>query len=484
MRGMFRTARRRTFRIAATVGLWLCASVPFAQESAEARPPREGAEEAAGQEADPAEAPDAEPPVPALTPEAVLAEFDSRTSRNVWPGFRSGEIPIAIFDGEDTWLARHPAPPEDFAAAEGAAGLLVHEGRHPDLRADGPIELAGRWTAALLAHEEGATLEGLTGTLIRAAFHVYQEQEESLVVPDHHQLCDYPTEDADALTGRRLELAALRHAVVSKLEDDAAAWARRAIGIREKRYETLSKQALIYERQLEEYEGLARYTEVRSMRQSPRDLVPEKGFAPDAVLDRAAVTGAVFAILLDRFDRGWKTTWADSSASLEERLTERLEGSSNAVVHALTPGERVAIVDAAVLDAAYHRVALEDERDEYLGKSGWTLRINAETQKLLPQFFDPLHVKRMRHGEVMHSRRLVLENELGTVSIEGRKVLTQTSAKRTLADGVERVILTGFRKRPETSEEDGVVTITAPGLELTFRDAELREGEELLVLEF
>lgn len=465
-------------RTAAIVGLWLTASVPLAQDPDEA-PPEAVVDGGAATEVEVAE-----PEAPALTPVAILAEFDARAARRIWPAYRAAEVPVAVFDGEKTWLTRHPEPPEEFAAAADAPDWRVLEARHELLHSDDVIELDGHWTAVVHADEEGATLEELAGALVRAAFHVHQHGERTLVVPDHSALCDYPTEDADALIGRRLELAALRHAADSKLDDDAAAWARRAIGIREKRYESLSKQGLAYERELEEYEGLARYAEARAMRHSPRTLIPEQGFAPGELRERAAVTGAVFAILLDRFDRGWKDAWKDSRLSLEERLAERLEGSPNAVVQALTPGERVAVIDAAVLDAAHHRVAIEEERDQYLAKPGWTLRIQVRTEKLLPESFDPLSVKRMRLGEVLHPRRLVLANELGRLEIDGRRALTQTSARRTLADGVERVILTGFRKRPETREEDGTITIEAPGVSATFQKAELREGEDLLVLEF
>jgi hypothetical protein len=62
-------------------------------------------------------------------PLAVIAASDRMASQNLWPGFDPRTIPVAIFDGERTFLFRHPAPPSGFATLPGAPGVLVMKGR-------------------------------------------------------------------------------------------------------------------------------------------------------------------------------------------------------------------------------------------------------------------------------------------------------------------------------------------------------------------
>lgn len=40
----------------------------------------------------------------------------------LWPGFDPRSFPLAVFDGERTYLFRHPAPPPEFIADEAAGG--------------------------------------------------------------------------------------------------------------------------------------------------------------------------------------------------------------------------------------------------------------------------------------------------------------------------------------------------------------------------
>ena len=37
-------------------------------------------------------------------------------SRSFWPGYDPLAIPLAVYDGERTFLFRHPSPPEGFTA--------------------------------------------------------------------------------------------------------------------------------------------------------------------------------------------------------------------------------------------------------------------------------------------------------------------------------------------------------------------------------
>jgi hypothetical protein len=54
-------------------------------------------------------------PVP-LPPDAfaIVAEADRLAARELWPGFDPRTVPVAIHDGEQTLLFRHPSPPAGF----------------------------------------------------------------------------------------------------------------------------------------------------------------------------------------------------------------------------------------------------------------------------------------------------------------------------------------------------------------------------------
>src|SRR5207245_11425378 len=56
---------------------------------------------------------------------AVLKELDRISARPLWPGFEPRRIPVAIFDGGRTWLARHASPPEELQPGPGQRMLTA-----------------------------------------------------------------------------------------------------------------------------------------------------------------------------------------------------------------------------------------------------------------------------------------------------------------------------------------------------------------------
>jgi hypothetical protein len=100
--------------------------------------------------------------------EIELAEIAS--GRDLWPGFDVLEIPLAIFDGERTWLFRHPAPPEGFEAFPGAH---VHDGRYPAVTANSSAEIGGVLTATVLLDKD-APVRRQAALAVHEAFHVFQ----------------------------------------------------------------------------------------------------------------------------------------------------------------------------------------------------------------------------------------------------------------------------------------------------------------------
>ncbi|MCG8606567.1 hypothetical protein MJD09_16490, partial [bacterium] len=72
------------------------------------------------------------------------------SNRLLWPNYDPLSIPLAIFDGSNTYLFRHPNPPEGFQKADRAS---VFSGRHPAVTANTSAEIGGVLSATLLLDE-------------------------------------------------------------------------------------------------------------------------------------------------------------------------------------------------------------------------------------------------------------------------------------------------------------------------------------------
>jgi len=46
------------------------------------------------------------------------------SGRSFWPGFDPLAVPLALYDGQATWLFRHPHPPPEFGPGQGGAAAL------------------------------------------------------------------------------------------------------------------------------------------------------------------------------------------------------------------------------------------------------------------------------------------------------------------------------------------------------------------------
>ena len=86
--------------------------------------------------------PSPEPTALALEEEVRgIAEASARTD-SLWPGFDPLAIPLAVYDGERTFLFRHPSPPGDFATLpEAEPSTHVLTGRHEAVTANTSAEI-------------------------------------------------------------------------------------------------------------------------------------------------------------------------------------------------------------------------------------------------------------------------------------------------------------------------------------------------------
>jgi hypothetical protein len=74
---------------------------------------------------------------------AVHAAYFELGGAPLWPGFAPRQTPLAIHDGERTWLFGHPSPPASFTAVESIPGTCVRDGRAPEVVSNTSVMLAG-----------------------------------------------------------------------------------------------------------------------------------------------------------------------------------------------------------------------------------------------------------------------------------------------------------------------------------------------------
>lgn len=412
-------------------------------------------------------------------PDRVLEEMDRAAARVQWPGFEAGRIPLAIHDGKDTYLFRHPAPPPEFRPLRGRADPWVHEGRHPAAVENTTAELGGFRTAvAVVDPERPPSTERLAALLLHEAFHVFQEERHPDWSPNEAHLFTYPMEQAELLWRRRLETTALRRALQPPDSAREVCWSRSTLRIRAERFRRLPGEAVAYERGAELWEGLARYVEARGEGRRDPPRLPADGFAPDAVRQRAYEVGHALAHLLDSLDPEWKRKLEAGEESSLDGLLERALARLPGPTCRLPPDEYRRASTVARRDLAELREARARARREFAGAPGWRVTVTApEGRPLLPGKFDPLNVVILGGGEVLHTRMLTLAGSEGEVEVLGRQALTQAAGAHPLLQGVRRVEVAGLPGEPAVELLGDTLRLVGEGFRAELRGARLERTD-------
>ncbi len=395
---------------------------------------------------------------------ALVDEFDRIAAQPLWPGFDARKTPLELYDGTNTYLFRHPAPPPEFAPVEGHPGFMVFRGRHAAMRADTAAEVGGVMTATL----EGADIT-LAPVLVHECFHVFQAREHPSWTGNEATLFTYPIDDVRALALARLELEAMSRALAAP---QPACWAARALTLRRERFARLPKDAVAYERGTELHEGLAQYVEGMA---GGRKEVRFRPFAASEVRARSYVSGEALARLLDRLTPDWKSKIANS---LDDLLP-----AADSTACDFTPAERQsaeALAGADVGKLARERTELKQAFD---AQPGWRLTVEAATGKpLLVGGFDPMNVTRLSEHLILHKRMLKLQNDSGSLEILNHGSITEGAGTHPLFDGARRWTTAGLATKPEVRQDGTRVTVTTPVLNLAFSSAQVEwQGESLTI---
>lgn len=369
----------------------------------------------------------------------ILAMLDELARQPLWPGFDPRATPLLIYDGQDTWLTRHPHPPAPFrwrpeAALWGMAGLA------DSVRASTATLVDGVPTAALMlaAPMAGLGPSELAAACIHEAFHVFQADQCPHWVSDTGAMFRYPLGDVSGLARRRLETEAWRRAQSAESPSARRGWAFAALRYRHQRFLGLPAECAAFERGTELSEGLAQYVEYRALGRA-RAEVPLAGWAPDQVRLACYALGAVMARLLDEVMPEWPRR-VGAAPSLDALLAEALADTEAA--QDFTPAEHRAI------GAAAHRDNAAAERDRQnrlasLSSAGGPRVIVRAATPLRPLGLDPSNCRQLDARQLLHTRWLHVGSERLDIEMLGGQALTRAAGEHPLYSGFAEVVLFG-----------------------------------------
>lgn len=407
----------------------------------------------------------------------------------LWPGFRPLAIPLAIYDGQQTWLFRHPSPPAPFTPVPGSdLGAWAMSGREPAVTSNSSAKVGGTATATLLIDGSRANRSAteLAATAIHEAFHVYQRAHHAGWVGNEGDLLTYPVDNADLLALRRIETEALRRALANQQASGAACWAAVALAARRERFAAMDSSYAAYERLTELNEGLATYVQLRATGAVTVEIPPGE-FLAEGVRLRAYTVGPALAFLLDRVAPGWRPGLeATGGPALDLLLASAVDSAAPPATCALTPADSAELRRRARLDAAAVRAGWAERVRAFDTLPGWRVLVqSAAGQPLWPEGFDPLNVDRTDNG-LIHTRFLKLGNANGRITaldegdadIEARTV---PAGQHPLFNGVSWVEVV-VPAAPVVTQTGSKVEIRAPGLTADFANASVSSsGRQVLV---
>ena len=405
----------------------------------------------------------------------TLAHFDA------WQGFDPLEIPLALFDGERSYLWRHPRPPETFESLAAHPEVSMMQGRYTDLTAHSHVDIAGVDTATILYDPLDAetTPPEWSALITHEAFHVYQEKTFRQSYANEADLFLYPVDNAALLKLRRTETYALREALNAADKQEKIAWAATTLEARRQRFEMVEVAFANYERSTELREGTALYIE-HKVNAKTLDL-PAQGFAAPHVRQRCYKTGAALCLLLETFTTDWqKRLEILSDLYLDTLLAEVLPASS---ASKRLSEERVRdITTRAYEDVEKLRLEREQVRTHFDTAPCWKVTVIAPTEAPLKlQGFDPMNVS-LVEGGILHKRYLKLGSSKGELEVFGTQCLTQSFGEHPLHSGVKCVTI-HLEAAPSITKNDRAVQIRADGFTASFSHVKLRSKKQHVVLE-
>ncbi|MFT7463557.1 MAG: hypothetical protein ACI9EF_001902 [Pseudohongiellaceae bacterium] len=411
----------------------------------------------------------------------VIAAWESLVGQEPWPNFVPLDYPLAIFDGAQTLLVNHPQPPEEFSSVSGLPTVAMMTGQHPLVTANTAVVLGSAETATILLNLMGDSAPAaVVAVAAHEAFHVFQGRYFPGWVADETQLFLYPADDKEILALRRAESAAWRQ---SLLADDGLPYARLALDIRRGLNNRREDGIVGYERGLELKEGLAQYVQDRCQPDREPTPAPEAGWGAEVVRQRAYVTGATMAHLLDRCDPGWKERMTEEDGANLDDLLSRALRKAAVVAAEVSWKQALQYQEVAAVDAQAVAQSRKERRAAFLAEPGPAIVVRVSGGRpLSPQGFDPLNVRSLGGRDVLHTRWLNLKRDGAEITVDGRDVLTEGAGVHPLFGGVRELLMTGLPEAPLISGNGETSVVNAAGFVGRFEGASFEHQGPLLII--
>jgi len=432
-------------------------------------------------------------PVAADPADAVFRILEEIAAKKVWPGFTPSSWPLALYDGQQTLLLRHPDPPAEFKPVPGRPGVMSFPGRYPEVRANSTCEISGVRTATLIAT---SGVDRAIPALIEETFHVFWFARHTVFRPNEMARYAYPLTDVENLAGLLAESEALARALDADTPERAWRWVAAALEQRSGRRLRLDEESATFETHLEMLEGPANFVGDFALGKTSAltasALRQTRGL--EEIRWRFYHTGAAMGWLLERFVPGWKERLDANPNLTMQRLLEMSLAQKGGAPLAFSTAERAAFraaAELAIADLARRRSNLRAELEKR-GGARLIVETAPEARPLQLGRFDPINLFVLGKGQVAHANFISLSDSSGSVeltnpdfargSFGGVVGLTESSGRRPLGDGTRRLTVFGIQGQPKVERKNGTVTIEAPGVRLNWKGAEVEtEGATIRV---
>lgn len=415
----------------------------------------------------------------------VLMERENQLAKKLdWKGFEPASIPALIFDGTDSYLINHPAPPADFKQYNKAANIYVFPGRHELLRSDTATEIGDVNTACLdLEISKLSDMNEIAALLLHEKFHVYQlaKHPKWWGLVNEMTLFEYPMQDPKLLADSFLEIVSLMKACKSEKNEDAECWAKQAAGLRSMRYSKMNEVCAEYERGIELLEGTAQYIQMKSAGGPIETYGNPDMVMPDKVRSRGYVKGALICLLLDRLHPAWKEELnAKDYDYLDVMLKKALTNPEDSCAFDPNIVNKWSTTAAKSVDEyVLNRIKL---LDSYLGKPGFKVVFDFSKKPMMPAGFDPMNIEKISPNELLHKHWLKLSNDSASVEILNIECMSEGAGNHPMFNGIKQVIVAGLSAFPDINEANGVTEIKTENISAKIMKAEVEKRDKILFI--
>jgi hypothetical protein len=418
---------------------------------------------------------------------SVLEAIDAAAKQPLWPGFNPSTMPIAVFDGDKTYLVRHPSPPPEFSPVPNRPGILVFDGQYPAVVANSTRDIGGLRTGTVLALP-GKYSRNMLSASLEEMFHAFWLPHHPSLRPNEMARYVYPIDQPKNLALLLGEDEALARAIEAGSEPQAAAWAITALRLRSERTASLPDEIRDFEDALETMEGTANFLAGRATgetaAQTAKRLRRER--PADGIRWRFYDSGTALCMLLNRFMPDWKTHSEEEPALTLGMLTSTALSKRTIRPATFSPAESAGFRHRAAKSIAGLNESRRRLRADVLARPGARviIRVPADADTLRVDRFDPINLSILDRAEVVHANYLTLKSDSASVDVNNRGFvrgsfagtvsLTEPEGVHPIRDGVRQVTIVGIREDPSIKRENGAVMIEAPEIHASLKDADVQ----------